>query len=70
MIWYTQELKTLKKALVLIIKIINGIFRTGYFPSDWKTAKVIPTGKKDKDSSKIGNYRSIITSKQSGRKNH
>lgn len=48
-----------RKALVFIIKVINGIFSTGYFPKDWKLAKVIPIGKKGKDSSKICNYRPI-----------
>ena len=48
-----------RKALVLIVKIINGIFITGHFLAVWKTAKVIPIHKKGKDGSKIGSYRPI-----------
>ena len=48
-----------RKALVFIVKIINGIFTTGHFPAVWKIAKVIPIKKKGKNESKIVSYRPI-----------
>ena len=39
-----------KKAIVFLLKLINGMFITGHFPSRWKIAKVIPIAKKGKDN--------------------
>lgn len=48
-----------RKAVVFIVKIINGIFYTSHFPSAWKISKVIPLIKKNKDISQISSYRPI-----------
>lgn len=47
------------KCIVYLIKLINGIMCTGFFPTSWKIAKVIPIYKKGKDASKISSYRPI-----------
>lgn len=48
-----------RKGVVLLIKIINGMFCTGHFPTAWKLAKVIPVPKPGKDPSKLTNQRPI-----------
>lgn len=48
-----------RKGIVYLVKIINGIFMTGHFPSEWKVATVVPIHKKNKDDTKIQNYRPI-----------
>lgn len=35
-----------QKAIVYLVKIINGVFVTGHYPSEWKVAKVVPIHKK------------------------
>lgn len=48
-----------RKAIVFLIKLINGILCTGHFPSQWKIAKVIPLPKPGKDPARLTNYRPI-----------
>lgn len=48
-----------RKAIVFLLKIINSIFCTGYFPEIWKLAKVIPVPKKNRDLNKVSGYRPI-----------
>ena len=48
-----------RKAIVFIVKLINGMYCTSHFPTDWKIAKVIPVHKKNKDASLIRNHRPI-----------
>lgn len=56
----TRVLKNLpRKAIVFLIKLINGILCTSHFPTVWKIAKVIPISKKCKDATMINSYRPI-----------
>lgn len=48
-----------RKAIVFLIKLVNGIFCTGHFPNAWKIAKVLPLPKINKDHTKMCNYRPI-----------
>lgn len=56
----SRVLKNLpRKAVVFIVKLINGMYCTAHFPANWKTAKVIPVHKKNKDPSRIRNHRPV-----------
>lgn len=46
-------------AIQLLTKIINSILKLGYFPNDWKIAKVLMLPKPGKDSRDPNNYRPI-----------
>lgn len=48
-----------KRAVVLLTKIFNACIRSGYFPSMWKKALVIPIPKPGKDQKMPANYRPI-----------
>lgn len=48
-----------RKAIVLIVKLVNGIFCTSHFPTTWKISKIVPVFKKKKDVIRIANYRPI-----------
>lgn len=48
-----------QKAVVYLTKILNGCLYLGYFPSSWKTAKVIALKKPGKDGTLPINYRPI-----------
>lgn len=48
-----------RKAIVYILKLINGMFITGHFPDKFKIARVIPIYKKGKDATNISSYRPI-----------
>lgn len=48
-----------RKAVVYLLKLINGTLCTGYFPKVWKLAKVIPVPKKNRELTKMTGYRSI-----------
>lgn len=47
------------RALILIVKIINGCMKIGYFPSTFKLAKVVPIPKPGKDHKLTTSYRPI-----------
>lgn len=47
------------KSLNLLVKIFNACFSVGYFPAQWKLAKVIPILKPGKDPTSAKNYRPI-----------
>lgn len=54
----TKLIKNLPwKGIVYLVKIINGVFVTGYFPTDWKIAKVVPIHKQNKDIFQVPSYR-------------
>lgn len=48
-----------RKAIVFMVKIVNGIFCTSHFPTSWKISKIVPVYKKKKDVTQIANYRPI-----------
>ena len=48
-----------RKTIVMISKILNGMFTTGHFPSCWKIAKVVPILKPNKNNSLPVSYRPI-----------
>lgn len=48
-----------QKSIVLLTKIFNTCFTLNYFPSVWKTAKVIPIHKPGKDTTIPTSYRPI-----------
>ena len=48
-----------RKALVMIIKIMNGMLCTGHYPTNWKIAKVIPIPKPNKNNCLASSYRPI-----------
>lgn len=48
-----------RKGIVFIVKLINGMFCTGHFPSALKIAKVIPLHKKNKDLTQLSGFRPI-----------
>ena len=45
--------------LYTLLEILNNIWQTGSFPSDWSDAIIIPIPKPDKDHSSPNNYRPI-----------
>lgn len=45
-----------RKAVVFIVKLMNGMYCTSHFPTDWKIAKVISVHKKNKDTSLMSNH--------------
>ena len=47
------------KIIITLTKIFNACLIKGYFPSEWKVAKVIPIPKPGKDHSRPINYRPI-----------
>jgi len=54
------EIKMLPKKAVLYLKIIfDSCLKLGYFPSQWKKAKIVAIPKPGKDHSNPGNYRPI-----------
>lgn len=56
----SRVLKNLpRKAIVYIVKLVNGILCTSHFPTVWKISKVIPIFKKKKDITQISSYRPI-----------
>ncbi|KAG5681565.1 hypothetical protein PVAND_010984 [Polypedilum vanderplanki] len=56
----TQFLKNLPQSSIqLISNIFNHCLKFGYFPQQWKHAKIIALPKKDKDSSNPNNFRPI-----------
>lgn len=48
-----------RKTIVQLMCIVKGILKTGYYPSSWKTAVVIPIPNPGKDLSNPINYRPI-----------
>ena len=42
-----------------LAKLFNSSLPTGTFPSEWKTARVVPIPKTDNPSTSVTNYRSI-----------
>ena len=48
-----------RKAIILLSKIFNGCLSLGYFPEQWKVAKVLPLPKPGKDNKISVNYRPI-----------
>ncbi|MGL4388073.1 MAG: RNA-directed DNA polymerase, partial [Brevinema sp.] len=48
-----------KKNIIFLCKIFNACFKIGYFPNQWKTAKVKPLLKPNKNSSNPLSYRPI-----------
>lgn len=55
-----RVLKSLpRKAIVFIVKLLNGMLLNSYFPNSWKISKVIPIHKKNKDVTQISSYRPI-----------
>lgn len=47
------------KAIIYLNFIISACFKLCYFPTEWKTAKVVPIKKPDKDAAKTTSYRPI-----------
>ena len=45
----------------ILTRIFNGILKTGYFPTAWKTAKIIMIPKKGKDPTVVNSYRQFVT---------
>lgn len=48
-----------RKGILMLMHILRACLKLSYFPISWKTAKVIPLPKPNKDSSDAGNYRPI-----------
>lgn len=56
----TIALKNLSSNFIVYYLIIfNNLLNNGYFPDEWKLAKVVPILKKNKDPSKVSSYRPI-----------